>query len=167
MQTRSDVCTRGVRVCASSSYAADRSVSSLQQYFFTYRIQIENTLSRPVQLLSRHWIITNGLGECSQVNGPGVVGEQPVLQPGGRFEYVSACPLRTPAGTMRGTYRFRALPSSAADAGSAGARGGVSGDGGFNDGQLFEVEVGEFALDVAGRAVTLGTPARPQQNGGA
>jgi len=71
-----------------------------------YTVQISNESSETVQLLSRHWIITDATGEVQEVRGPGVVGEQPVLAPGESFEYTSGCPLTTPFGSMNGTYQM-------------------------------------------------------------
>lgn len=77
-----------------------------KRWFFSYEIEISNEGAEPVQLMSRHWIITDGDGENEEVRGPGVVGKQPTLQPGETFEYSSACPLNTPFGTMHGTYQM-------------------------------------------------------------
>jgi ApaG protein len=84
----------------------ERSQPLQGEYFFAYTIQIENEGSETVQLLSRHWIITDAEGHEEEVQGPGVVGEQPILAPGQSFEYTSACPLATPFGSMRGTYQM-------------------------------------------------------------
>ena len=78
----------------------------LNQWFFLYTVQISNQGSETVQLLTRHWIITDATGHVEEVKGPGVVGEQPVLGPGQSFEYTSGCPLPTPFGSMRGTYQM-------------------------------------------------------------
>jgi ApaG protein len=102
----SESTTRGIRVSVLSEYAADRSRPSLQQWFFLYTITITNEGSETVQLLSRHWIITDGAGHVEEVRGPGVVGQQPVLEPGAAFTYTSGCPLTTPFGTMEGTYQM-------------------------------------------------------------
>jgi len=71
-----------------------------------YNIRISNVGSETAQLISREWVITNADGEVERVKGPGVVGEQPVLPPGGSFEYTSYCPLKTPVGAMQGTYQM-------------------------------------------------------------
>jgi ApaG protein len=102
----SDTVTRGVRVQVHSAYVAERSSPRESQYFFAYRIRISNTGEEAVQLVSRHWVITDGDGNVEHVQGPGVVGEQPVLSPGEAFEYTSFCPLRTPIGSMQGTYQM-------------------------------------------------------------
>ena len=102
----SDATTESVRVRVASQYVPERSRPSDSQWFFVYNIQITNHGSETVQLLSRHWIITDSDGETEEVRGPGVVGEQPVLQPGESFEYTSACPLKKSFGTMHGTYEM-------------------------------------------------------------
>ena len=91
----SDATTRGVRVQVQSSYVPERSSPRDSQYFFAYRIRITNAGDETVQLVSRHWVITDGNGDVEHVQGPGVVGEQPVLAPGQSFEYTSFCPLTT------------------------------------------------------------------------
>lgn len=95
--------TRGVRVDVRTQYVPERSAPPTR-WFFAYQVTIANEGDEPVQLLSREWIITNGEGEVETVVGPGVVGEQPRLKPGQTFQYVSACPLDTAVGTMRGHF---------------------------------------------------------------
>lgn len=102
----SEALTRGIRVSVVSEYMPERSRPSAKQWFFTYTITIANEGSEVVQLRTRHWIITDGDGQVEEVHGDGVVGEQPVLGPGQTFSYTSGCPLPTPFGTMRGTYRM-------------------------------------------------------------
>jgi ApaG protein len=102
----SEATTRGVRVSVVAEYAPDRSRPQAQQWFFLYTITIANEGDRTVQLLSRHWIITDGEGKVEEVRGPGVVGKQPVLAPGESFTYTSGCPLTTPFGRMEGTYQM-------------------------------------------------------------
>jgi ApaG protein len=102
----SEATTHGVRVGVVSEYAPDRSHPLQQQWFFLYTITITNDSQETVQLLSRHWIITDGAGHVEEVKGPGVVGQQPVLAPGESFTYTSGCPLTTPFGTMEGTYQM-------------------------------------------------------------
>jgi len=87
-------------------YAEEHSQPQLNQWFFLYTIRITNESDRTVQLLSRHWIITDATQTVEEVRGLGVVGEQPILQPGESFEYTSGCPLQTPFGTMEGTYEM-------------------------------------------------------------
>lgn len=105
MSTSSAV-TNGVRVDVRSEYAPERSSPAENLWFFVYSIRITNEGAVPVQLLRRHWIIADALGQIEEVEGPGVVGEQPRLEPGDSFEYVSGCPLGTPFGSMRGSYRM-------------------------------------------------------------
>jgi len=89
-----------------SRYSAENSRQVQGAWVFQYTVRITNQGSDTVQLLSRHWIITDALEHTEEVNGPGVVGEQPVLAPGESFQYSSWCPLRTPTGTMHGTYQM-------------------------------------------------------------
>ena len=103
---RSEVVTRGIRVRVRSFFVPERSSPDEGEWFFAYRVTISNEGGETAQLLSRHWIITDGDGAEEDVRGPGVVGEQPVLAPGESFSYTSACPLKTPVGTMRGTYQM-------------------------------------------------------------
>lgn len=112
----SDTTTRGVRVTVRSEYVPERSSPADAQYFFAYRIRISNAGEDTVQLLSRHWVITDGAGQVEHVRGPGVVGEQPVLEPGESFEYTSFCPLPTPIGSMHGTYQMVTAGGSTFDA---------------------------------------------------
>lgn len=102
----SESTTRGVSVSVLSEYAADRSRPGQNQWFFLYTITITNNTEETIQLLSRHWIITDGSGHVEEVKGPGVVGQQPVLAPGEAFTYTSGCPLGTPFGKMEGTYQM-------------------------------------------------------------
>jgi ApaG protein len=102
----SEAVTRGVRVRVQSEYAPERSHPSKNQWFFLYTITISNEGPETVQLLTRHWIITDATGHVEEVRGPGVVGKQPILRPGEAFEYTSGCPLTTPFGTMEGTYQM-------------------------------------------------------------
>jgi ApaG protein len=102
----SDTTTRGVRVQVESFYDEERSAPGESYYFFAYQVRISNLGEETVQLLSREWIITDAHGREQRVQGPGVVGEQPVLAPGTAFEYTSFCPLTTPMGTMHGSYQM-------------------------------------------------------------
>lgn len=102
----SEAVTQGVRVRVESRYVPERSSPELGAWFFSYTVRIANESINTVQLVSRHWIITDGNGDVEEVKGPGVVGEQPVLGPGEAFQYTSACPLRTSFGTMQGTYQM-------------------------------------------------------------
>ena len=102
----SEAVTRGVRVLVQSEYAENQSRPSQNQWFFLYTVTISNEGAEPVQLLTRHWMITDGTGHVEEVRGPGVVGKQPKLQPGESFEYTSGCPLTTAFGVMEGTYQM-------------------------------------------------------------
>ncbi|CAK9164279.1 unnamed protein product [Ilex paraguariensis] len=103
----SDATTLGIRVQVRSVYIEGRSQPSKGQYFFAYRIRITNTSDRPVQLLRRHWIITDANGKIDNFWGIGVIGEQPVILPNTGFEYSSACPLSTPSGRMEGDFEMK------------------------------------------------------------
>ena len=103
----SDTTTRGIRVQAQSFYDEERSSPEENYYFFAYRVRISNVGSEPAQLISREWNITDSDGNTERVEGPGVVGEQPLLGPGEAFEYTSFCPLRTSVGSMHGAYFMR------------------------------------------------------------
>ncbi len=102
----SEAVTRGVRVLVQSEYAENQSRPTQNQWFFLYTVTISNEGAEPVQLLTRHWMITDGTGHVEEVRGPGVVGKQPKLQPGESFEYTSGCPLTTAFGVMEGTYQM-------------------------------------------------------------
>ncbi|PWB74844.1 MAG: Co2+/Mg2+ efflux protein ApaG [Holophagae bacterium] len=115
--------TRGILVEVDSTYVPERSEPLRRRWFFAYHIRIANQGEEVVQLISRHWIITDAHGEVEEVVGPGVVGEQPTLAPGEAFEYASFCPLPTPFGTMRGSYQMVT-----------------------RDGEAFEVEIASFEL---------------------
>lgn len=123
MSLTSEALTRGVRVSVRSEFVASRSDPARSQWFFAYHIRIANETDEAVQLLNRHWVITDGHGRVEEVRGPGVIGQQPVLEPGQTFQYTSACPLATPFGTMHGTYEMRA-----------------------HDGRRFDAEIAPFAL---------------------
>jgi ApaG protein len=115
--------TRGIMVEVESSFVPDRSDPMRSRWFFAYRIRIANQSDAVVQLVSRHWIITDAHGRVEEVKGPGVVGQQPVLEPGEAFEYTSFCPLATPFGTMRGSYQMTT-----------------------QDGSTFNAEIAQFTL---------------------
>lgn len=114
------------------TYLESRSSPQNSQYFWAYRIIIENQGSETVQLLSRHWMIINARGELTEVRGPGVVGEQPVLKPGESFEYSSGAPLNTPSGMMGGSYQMET-----------------------DQGERFEIEIPTFSLDRPNQGVLL------------
>ncbi len=119
----SEAVTNNVRVEVESQYAPEHSQPFQNQWFFHYTVRITNEGDETVQLLSRHWTITDASGHAEEVKGPGVVGEQPVLAPGESFHYTSGCPLKTSTGLVRGTYQM------------------VDEDGGY-----FDVEIAPFAL---------------------
>ena len=123
----SEAITNGIRIRVVSQYLPDHASSEPRdrQWFFTYTVRISNEGFDTVQLVSRHWQITDANGHTEEVRGPGVVGAQPVLAPGESFEYTSGCPLRTAFGTMKGSYQM------------------VS-----DDGQEFDAEIAPFALNV-------------------
>jgi ApaG protein len=96
--------SEGFLVEAEPSYVPEHSDPANGQYFFSYKIRITNKNEKPAQLLSRKWVIVDGKKNKEEVEGPGVVGEQPTLEAGQSFEYTSFCPLQTPTGSMRGNY---------------------------------------------------------------
>ena len=116
--------TRGIAVSVEPTYLETRSSPQTSQYFWAYRVIIENQGHETVHLLSRHWMITNARGELTEVKGPGVVGEQPVLKPGERFEYTSGAPLDPPWGMMGGAYQMET-----------------------ESGDHFDIEIPTFSLD--------------------
>ena len=97
--------TQDVTVRVSVSYLPEQSEPRRGRWFWAYHVRIENAGAAAVQLLTRHWVITDGRGARHTVEGEGVVGEQPVIAPGASFDYVSGCPLATPSGAMQGSYR--------------------------------------------------------------
>ena len=119
--------TEGIRVTVKSAFRPDRSTPGQGRYLFTYTVRIANQGSAAAQLISRHWIITDANGGVEEVRGEGVVGQQPRLAPGERFEYTSFCVLRTPFGSMRGSYRMER-----------------------EDGAGFDAEIAPFTLAVPG-----------------
>jgi ApaG protein len=119
----SEAITNHVRVEVESQYAPEHSQPFQSQWFFYYTVRITNEGVKTVQLLSRHWVITDESGHIEEVRGPGVVGEQPVLTTGESFQYTSGCPLKTATGIMRGTYQMVT-----------------------EDGDRFDVEIAPFAL---------------------
>ena len=102
----SEATTRNIRVRVQAQYDPRRSNPQQSQWFFLYTVNITNEGQDTVRLISRHWIITDGMGEVEEVRGPGVVGNQPMLKPRKSFEYTSGCPLTTPFGSMHGTYQM-------------------------------------------------------------
>lgn len=124
--------THGIEVSVEPFYLEDQSDPDDDRYVWGYRIVIVNRSDRSVQLQTRYWQITDENGYVDEVRGPGVVGEQPVLDPGDSYEYQSGCPLDTPSGVMRGSY---------------GMRG--------ENGETFDVEIPAFSLDQPGLVRTL------------
>jgi ApaG protein len=106
VMTSSEAVTRGIRVSVRAQFSEQNSEPNSRQWVFLYTITIRNESPLRVQLLTRHWIITDANGEIEEVKGPGVVGKQPLLEPGQSFEYTSACPLKTPFGSMHGSYQM-------------------------------------------------------------
>jgi ApaG protein len=100
----SEAVTNSIRVEVMSKYSPANSRPLQDVWVFEYTVRITNQGAETVQLLSRHWIITDALDHVEHVKGPGVVGETPVLAPGESFKYSSWCPLKTPTGTMHGNY---------------------------------------------------------------
>ncbi len=121
--TGSRATTRGITVTVEPHYVPEKSQPHLGRWLFIYNIRIENHGSETVQLLTRHWIITDAAGRIEEVRGAGVVGQQPILEPGESHEYSSFCPLPTPFGTMRGSYQMTTA-----------------------DGEPFDVEIASFTL---------------------
>ncbi|GAA0440308.1 MULTISPECIES: Co2+/Mg2+ efflux protein ApaG [Sphingomonas] len=107
--------TRGITVRVSVSYLAEQSEPAQARWFWAYHIRIENNGERAVQLLTRHWVITDGRGERHSVEGEGVVGEQPLILPGASYDYVSGCPLTTSTGSMQGSYHMLDTEGAAFD----------------------------------------------------
>ena len=99
--------TRGIRVSVKPAFVEDQSDPEQGHFLWSYAITIENRGGETVQLMSRYWHITDALGRAQEVHGPGVVGAQPVLEPGQSFKYASGCPLPTPSGAMSGRYQMR------------------------------------------------------------
>jgi ApaG protein len=116
--------TRAILVTVQPQYLPDQSNPSKSEYVWAYKVRIENKADFTVQLRSRHWKITDGLGRLQEVKGPGVVGKTPMLRPGDVFEYTSGTPLSTPSGIMSGTYQM------------------VS-----ESGENFDIEIPTFSLD--------------------
>jgi ApaG protein len=104
--------TQGITVRVAVNFMPDQSRIEAGKWFWVYHIRIENDSAEPVQLITRHWRITDARGMVSLVNGEGVVGETPLLTPGQSHDYVSGCPLTTPFGSMEGFYTFRRADGS-------------------------------------------------------
>ena len=107
--------TRDISVRVAVSYLAEQSDPTSGRWFWSYHVRIQNGSDRAIQLLSRSWHIVDGRGTVHEVHGEGVVGEMPLIAPGGSFDYVSGCPLDTPTGAMSGSYRMVDEDGSAFD----------------------------------------------------
>ena len=114
-----------IAASADPQFIAEQSDPDAERYVFAYTISIENVGTVTAQLISRHWIITDANARVQDVRGLGVVGQQPLLKPGEKFEYTSGCQLDTPVGTMRGSFQMTA-----------------------EDGTQFEAEIAEFTLSI-------------------
>ena len=119
--------TEAIQVDVEPQFMADRSDPARRRFFWAYTITIANRGGRTVQLVSRHWRITDGQGRLEEVRGPGVVGEQPILRPGDKFRYTSGCPLTTESGFMSGAFRMV-----------------------DENGQAFDIDIPTFSLDSPG-----------------
>lgn len=108
--------TRGIRIEVLPKYHLEHSDPVRDYWFFSYTIQITNQSTDRVQLLSRHWVITDATGKTEHVRGPGVVGETPTLDPGEAFSYTSFCPLPTSLGAMHGSFQMRSRQGDTFDA---------------------------------------------------
>ena len=119
----SEAVTEDIRVEVMSSYSPENSRPLEGEWVFQYTVRITNQGKDTVQLVSRHWLITDAADRVEEVRGPGVVGEQPTLKPGESFKYSSWCPLKTPTGLMYGTYEMQR-----------------------ENGSRFDIEIAPFAL---------------------
>ncbi len=116
--------TQDIQVTVMPAFLPDQSDPADSRYVWSYTIEVANLGATTVQLMTRHWIITDAAGKREDVKGPGVVGEQPILRPGDAFRYTSGCPLTTPSGIMVGSYRMV-----------------------DENGRAFDVEIPAFSLD--------------------
>jgi len=124
--------TRGIAVSVVPAYLEPDSSPFNSHYLWAYRVTIENQGRETVQLLSRHWMITNARGELTEVKGSGVMGKQPLLEPGESHTYTSGAHLNTPSGMMGGSYQMES-----------------------DSGERFDVEIPTFSLDSPNQAVLL------------
>ena len=129
---RYEAVTQEIRVSVRPQYLDDQSDPDADRFVWAYQVEITNDGDNTVQLQERTWHITDGNGVVERVHGPGVVGEQPILNPGDRFKYTSGCPLTTPSGFMAGHYTMV-----------------------DDDGVRFDVEIPPFALDLPGARRTV------------
>lgn len=126
-QFTSEAVTQGFRVRVAAQYSPEHSSPEEGRWLFVYHVTISNEGEAAARLISRHWIITDAEGRVKEVQGAGVVGEQPFLRPGDVFEYSSFCPLPTPVGSMYGSYRMRR-----------------------EDGGFFDIDIAPFTLAAPG-----------------
>ncbi|MBX3578590.1 MAG: Co2+/Mg2+ efflux protein ApaG [Rhizobiaceae bacterium] len=124
--------TNNIEVNVEPFFLDDRSDPAESRYVWAYRVTIANQSDEQVKLLSRYWHITDGRGRVEEVRGPGVVGEQPELDPGDSFQYTSGCPLSTPSGIMVGRYTMR-----------------------NGRGEMFDIDIPAFSLDLPGTKRTV------------
>ncbi|MFK4824376.1 Co2+/Mg2+ efflux protein ApaG [Paenochrobactrum sp. BZR 588] len=124
--------TRNIEITVEPFYLEEQSEPDEGRYFWGYRVTIANHSTATVCLRSRYWKITDGAGKVEEVHGPGVVGEQPVIEPGDSYQYSSGCPLKTNSGMMIGSYQMQSA-----------------------DGEAFEVNVPAFSLDMPNNRRTL------------
>ena len=124
--------TRDIRITVQPLYLDDQSDPGQNHFVWAYQVTITNEGSETVQLLTRHWKITDNAGRTQEVRGPGVVGEQPVLKPGDSYEYASGTPLSTPSGIMVGTYQMQCT-----------------------GGEMFDAQIPAFSLDSPYQAAAL------------
>lgn len=115
-QFSSEKLTNGIRIFVQPEYLPLESDPTNNFWFYIYHVTIKNEGLERVQLLSRHWVITDGEGQEEHVRGPGVVGEKPVLDQGESFSYTSACPMKTAIGTMHGSYQMKTAAGLVFDA---------------------------------------------------
>lgn len=124
--------TDGIEIIVEPHYLDDQSDPEGHRYLWAYTVVISNNSDQTVQLETRYWKITNALGQVEEVEGPGVVGEHPLLAPGDSYQYTSGCPLNTPSGTMVGHYVMR-----------------------LDDGTRMKVRIPAFSLDIPDTVRTL------------
>ncbi|MEC7519439.1 MAG: Co2+/Mg2+ efflux protein ApaG [Myxococcota bacterium] len=124
-QNPSVALTDGIRVTVAARYVAEQSNPAGRRYVWAYTVRLDNEGERAAKLITRHWIITDATGKVDEVKGPGVIGEQPRLEPGESHTYTSGCILQTPRGTMHGTYQMVR-----------------------DDGAAFDAEIAPFALSM-------------------
>lgn len=124
-RTRSTTTTDGIEVTVQSEFLPRHSEPADERFVFAYSVRIRNVGATVAQLRTRHWVITHGNGETEEVRGPGVIGEEPVLEPGESFSYASGAVLKTPVGCMHGSYQMERA-----------------------DGVMFDAEIAPFSLEM-------------------